>query len=196
MINNYDNLFIETMKLSRSTTMIYLIIWQIMNGMVTVFITEWFKTYRPVFQRRFKRQGFAYCDSCQQNFNLLLTDGYWNGGSPGFGDQDGDGYSNSLADVASYYYTTDLSDLDAMKLRRAILKMKILHQLTVAFGVTGNLSDSWDAYSNPAGAGQDGWMKTMLTCWKMIIVRSAVAIAPKKLMTPMACSPEEAGRLC
>lgn len=63
--------------------------------------------------------------SCQQNFALLATDGYWNGdagykidGSSAIGNQDGgttarpmfDGLdsSNSLADVAMYYYKTDL----------------------------------------------------------------------------------------
>ena len=66
--------------------------------------------------------------SCQQNFTLLSTDGYWNeGGSPAkqldgltdIGDADGslprplyDGTAtlNTLADVAAYYYETDLRD--------------------------------------------------------------------------------------
>lgn len=63
--------------------------------------------------------------SCQQNFAILSTDGYWNGsagyqvnGSTAVGNQDGgstakpmyDGLSKSdtLADVAMYYYKTDL----------------------------------------------------------------------------------------
>ena len=66
--------------------------------------------------------------SCQQNFTILTTDGYWNtnveSSSYGplkmdnvtqVGNQDGtlstpfkDTYSNSLADVAMYYYQTDL----------------------------------------------------------------------------------------
>lgn len=68
--------------------------------------------------------------SCQQNFTLLTTDGYWNGNSSGSGvvdlsnavikDQDGGstprpyyqgpsaGTVPSLADVAMYYYNTDL----------------------------------------------------------------------------------------
>lgn len=67
--------------------------------------------------------------SCQQNFTLLTTDGYWNGsdsnirditGATGVGNQDGsptlrpllDGsnVSDTLADVAKYYYDTDLRD--------------------------------------------------------------------------------------
>lgn len=69
--------------------------------------------------------------ACQQNFTILTTDGYWNGaagitiGGGGIGNQDNEdqGYSrrvdgafdgglpgatNTLADVAMYYYKTDL----------------------------------------------------------------------------------------
>lgn len=63
--------------------------------------------------------------SCQQNFTLLSTDGYWNetttptrlDGSTAVGDIDtalprplfdGNDQSNTLADVAAYYYETDL----------------------------------------------------------------------------------------
>jgi type IV pilus assembly protein PilY1 len=65
---------------------------------------------------------------CQQNFNILLTDGYWNRSSPSIGNTDingsgifdgnaaqsndggnyADGYSNTLADVAMKYYEEDL----------------------------------------------------------------------------------------
>ncbi len=57
---------------------------------------------------------------CQQNFTLLLSDGFWNGVSPGVGDTDGDGntdfdggsyadeYSDTLADVAMHFYERDL----------------------------------------------------------------------------------------
>ena len=68
--------------------------------------------------------------SCQQNFVILSTDGYWNGSytydlagtANGIGNQDGtetrtpprlDGTTtaNTLADVAEYYYNTDLRDI-------------------------------------------------------------------------------------
>ena len=51
--------------------------------------------------------------ACQKNFAILSTDGYWNdsnttgatkNGSGSIGDNDGDGYSGTLADVADYYY--------------------------------------------------------------------------------------------
>jgi len=66
--------------------------------------------------------------SCQQNFLILATDGAWNGdanaafniaNSGGVGDRDGDApkpmqdafkVSNTLADIAMYYYETDLRD--------------------------------------------------------------------------------------
>lgn len=69
--------------------------------------------------------------TCQQNYALLFSDGFWNGSSPNVGDRDaGTGkykggafadsagepsksWSNTLADVAMYYYETDLRpDLD------------------------------------------------------------------------------------
>ncbi|MGE0356819.1 MAG: pilus assembly protein [Burkholderiales bacterium] len=63
--------------------------------------------------------------SCQQNFSLLTTDGYWNDSFSGVGNEDNSnsgyttraygaydggltGASNTLADVAAYYYKTDL----------------------------------------------------------------------------------------
>lgn len=64
--------------------------------------------------------------SCQQNFTILSTDGYWNESDPGgyqmdgstaIGNQDnalarpqldGVNQSNTLSDVAAYYYNTDL----------------------------------------------------------------------------------------
>lgn len=63
--------------------------------------------------------------SCQQNFSILSTDGYWNGSTVNFslssgtvGNLDGGatprpmldttGTSNTLADIAKYYYETDL----------------------------------------------------------------------------------------
>jgi type IV pilus assembly protein PilY1 len=50
--------------------------------------------------------------ACRQSFSILTTDGYWNQTfSSSIGDSDGDGRSVTLADVASYYYKTDLSTL-------------------------------------------------------------------------------------
>lgn len=55
--------------------------------------------------------------SCQKNFTILATDGYWNDGYSGVGNTDGAANppskdflnaSNTLADLAYYYYHTDL----------------------------------------------------------------------------------------
>lgn len=55
--------------------------------------------------------------SCRQNFTILMSDGYWNGTtSPGVGNVDGemghpfeDTHSNTLADVAAYFWKNDLA---------------------------------------------------------------------------------------
>ncbi|MCU7915460.1 MAG: hypothetical protein KZQ65_06040 [Candidatus Thiodiazotropha sp. (ex Gloverina cf. vestifex)] len=61
--------------------------------------------------------------TCQQNFAIVMSDGFWNGGDPsvgntdadGAGDFDGQSYadtrSNTLADVAMHYYETDLLNI-------------------------------------------------------------------------------------
>ncbi|MGV8943465.1 MAG: hypothetical protein ACOH1S_05135, partial [Thermomonas sp.] len=49
--------------------------------------------------------------SCRASYTVLTTDGYWNedtGFTIDTGDVDGDGWSNTLADVAAYYWKTDL----------------------------------------------------------------------------------------
>lgn len=74
--------------------------------------------------------------SCQQNFALLTSDGYWNSsagtniGGGAIGNQDGSGTprpyyegptasSDSLADVAKYYYETDLRTLELSNCSRS-----------------------------------------------------------------------------
>jgi len=61
--------------------------------------------------------------ACQQNFAILMTDGFWTGGTPGLADDDQDNvidskyvypahqdaYNNTLADVAMKWYRTDLA---------------------------------------------------------------------------------------
>jgi type IV pilus assembly protein PilY1 len=62
--------------------------------------------------------------TCQQNFAIVMSDGYWNGVPPTVGNTDSDGagifdgysyadsWSNTLADVAMKYYEGDLLSLD------------------------------------------------------------------------------------
>jgi len=109
----------------------------------------------------------AYADpivsECQQNYSVLFTDGYWGGSSPytsAIDDEDGDGQADTLADVAHYFYTKDLSPLDDQVPTTPIDPGSHQHMVsfTVAFGVTGNLVDTDDdGYPNPELAEDDAW---------------------------------------
>jgi len=93
--------------------------------------------------------------SCQQNYAILMTDGYWNGSSPEVGNVDGtsshslvrasdrDGYSSTLADVAMKYYATDLKTSLANEVPIIAGKdeneAQHLVTFTVAFGVNGQI---------------------------------------------------------
>lgn len=95
--------------------------------------------------------------ACQQNYAILFTDGYW-GGDPAFtsaiDDEDGDGADDTLADVAHYFYNTDLSDLPDDVPTSPVDPNEAQHMVTftVAFGVQGNLVDTDD----------DGWPNPVL----------------------------------
>ena len=97
--------------------------------------------------------------SCQKNFTILFTDGYWNSSFSSISsDIDGDGKKPTVADIAYYYYKNDLNGLaDNVQADLPLeddLPLSSLsedgdprtHQhmvtFTVAFGVTGNLSDA------------------------------------------------------
>ena len=93
---------------------------------------------------------------CQQAFSIVMTDGYWNGYDPGVGNVDGDdgtpfadSYSDTLADVARYYYENDLSDAlpNEVPVNDCDSNHK-QHMVTygLSFGVKGELSPSYDAY--------------------------------------------------
>jgi len=101
--------------------------------------------------------SFASADDggeCQRAFAIILTDGYWNGNtSPSVGNADlntdsefdggcfEDNYDNTLADVAMYYYKTDLSTMEN-KVPFGILDINTQqHMVTygVSFGITGEI---------------------------------------------------------
>lgn len=107
--------------------------------------------------------------SCQQNFSVVMSDGYWNGSEPSVGNADSgstsdgdgsdteydggvyhdqaDGVSNTLADVAMHYYETDLSTLDnnVPGTPDDSNTQQHLVTYTVSFGVDGTLSANPDA---------------------------------------------------
>jgi len=107
---------------------------------------------------------------CQQNFTILMSDGYWNGGDPGVGNTDSDGsgpydggdyadtFSNTLADVAMRYYETDLSTLaDKVPVIAGVDDNNAQHMVTytVGFGVNGNLADD----QVPGQPNFNGWLE-------------------------------------
>jgi type IV pilus assembly protein PilY1 len=100
--------------------------------------------------------------ACQQNFTLLLTDGYWSDGDPAavIGDADGDGRNRTLADVARYYYNKDLSALANTVPTSVADSNNKQHMVTfgVGFGVRGDLVDTdGDGNPNPELEVDDTW---------------------------------------
>jgi len=114
---------------------------------------------------------------CQQNYNVLITDGYWNGSSPSVGNTDANGGStdtafdgdasqsndgrnyadddsNTLADVAMRNYETDLRpDLDDRVPGQPTVdeaEHQHLVTYTVGYGINGTLDP---ATSNPLDDG-------------------------------------------
>ncbi|WP_370981560.1 pilus assembly protein [Agaribacterium sp. ZY112] len=96
---------------------------------------------------------------CQHNYTMLLTDGYSNEGgntpSVNYGNKDKndteyggypyeDDYSNTMADIAMYYYSTDLdTNLDGKvksKNPEDLNEEQHMVTYTVAFGLAGNIT--------------------------------------------------------
>ena len=92
--------------------------------------------------------------SCQQSFTIILTDGYYDDLSTTLdGNTDGDnaapyadGYANTLADIAMYYYENDLNDLPNAVPKNKYDGATDQHMTTyaVTFGVNGTLTPADD----------------------------------------------------
>ena len=85
---------------------------------------------------------------CQQSFAIVMTDGFWNGSSPYIGNEDNgegqpyeDSWSNTLADVAMYYYQNHDLVNDATLADHVPGSATWQHLTTygVSFGVKGTL---------------------------------------------------------
>jgi type IV pilus assembly protein PilY1 len=127
--------------------------------LAAMFEYEWGGNGTPL-RRGLERVGRYYSDyygaydnpiisACQQNYAVLFTDGYWGGSEPytaAIGDEDGDGASDTVADVAHYFYNTDLSPLpnDVPTSPADNNEEQHMVSFTVAFGVSGNLTDADD----------------------------------------------------
>ncbi|MFO7643596.1 MAG: PilC/PilY family type IV pilus protein, partial [Desulfosarcina sp.] len=89
----------------------------------------------------------AYGGHCQQSFAVLMTGGYWNLQSENIyvGDVDGDDRSNTLADVAMYFYHRDLRANLADKVAANYMDDADWQHLVVygvSFGAEGTLDPS------------------------------------------------------
>ncbi len=151
VINEYYNLFVDMPPASASTSD-----YPAYNDSLVsdLFSYNWNGHGTPL-RNALRRTGEYYrgnisghpspiTSSCQKNFSILFTDGFWNGGSPSVGDRDGDGYSNTVADVAKRYYDLDLRpDLPNEVPSDAFDNNTKQHMVTftVAFGVEGALED-------------------------------------------------------
>ncbi|MGE5255394.1 MAG: pilus assembly protein [Hyphomicrobiales bacterium] len=89
--------------------------------------------------------------ACQQSFTVILTDGYYSDTEYQFGGGNADGdngapyadsLANTLADIAMYYYETDLNALPDQVPASQYDQATHQHMATyaVAFGVTGSLN--------------------------------------------------------
>lgn len=114
--------------------------------------------------------------SCQQNFALLTTDGYWNessnpkkiDGTSDIGNQDGGttsrpyfegavGASNSLADTAMYYYNTDLRTADLNNCTSSSTGADVCENNSPISPDDGNQAQHMVTYS--LGLGVDGQLR-------------------------------------
>lgn len=119
---------------------------------------------------------------CQQNFGLIMSDGFWNGGQPGgIGNADSgtgggfdgdatesndggnyeDSFSVTLADVAMHYYERDLSGLDnKVPVIAGVNEASHQHMVTytIGFGLTGTLDP---VTADPVAGGSSFWPDPM-----------------------------------
>jgi type IV pilus assembly protein PilY1 len=116
--------------------------------------------------------------ACQQSFTIIVTDGYYSDTShKPFGNTDGDddppfgnwgggrhpyadNYGGTLADIAMYYYASDLSDIENKVPTNTWDKANHQHMVTfaVAFGVSGTLDPhEFDADLNDGNGNTIVW---------------------------------------
>ncbi|MBL7004165.1 MAG: hypothetical protein ISR69_09090, partial [Gammaproteobacteria bacterium] len=107
--------------------------------------------------------------ACQQNFQVLMTDGYRNGSTPSnIGNADGnnntafdggnyaDTYSATLADVAMYYYENDLSALND-EVPTTVDVDEAAHQHLVTYTIAFGLKGTIDPATNDPDSGNVVW---------------------------------------
>ena len=114
-----------------------------------------------------QRTNSPIISSCQRNFSILFTDGFWNDTAlerPLRGDIDRDGYGtpySTLSDIAAYYYKNDLRP-DLVNNVAPTEKNPATYQhmvtLGVGFGVSATLKDTdGDGWPNPPLRENSDW---------------------------------------
>jgi len=116
------------------------------------------KYYEGKYTPNKKTYGSPIEFSCQKNYSLLLTDGFYTKDPPsGIANEDGDkstvydstgsyadAYSQTLADVAMYYYENDLSSMDnnvpINKVNDDLNSAQHMNTFTLSFGLEGTLA--------------------------------------------------------
>ncbi len=167
-LNRSDQLFVEVPAAGVTDYTSHI------TSMITTMFNRYYAADSTPLRSSLKRAGEYYRHglsgkadpiiySCQHNFTILMSDGYWNQDPLGsiIGEQDSDTKADTLADVAWYYYNTDLSALpNEVRTRlkipspwtQANLNMnQHMVNYTVAFGIQGLLTDSdGDGWPNPS----------------------------------------------
>jgi type IV pilus assembly protein PilY1 len=100
--------------------------------------------------------------SCRQSYTILTTDGYWNAAAAAAtaaqADVDGDGVANTLADVAKYYWKTDLLPTVTNNVpTNRLNKQNQQHMVTfsVGLGLEGSLRPTPEEAFNAVIAGKE-----------------------------------------
>ncbi len=116
------------------------------------------------FQNNLSGQANPIIAACQQNYAILMTDGYWNDTTninSSIGDTDGDGISQTLADIAYYFYNNNLQSSwpSNQLIPNSWDPATWLHLVTfsVGFGVVGNLTPGNNGWPNPPLAINADW---------------------------------------
>ena len=167
VINNYSSLFVEmpaaavTDYTSHNATLLSSFYSYNWAGLGTP-LRKGLERVGKYYQNTLTGKPTPITHSCQQNFTILFTDGYWTEGTsedPSVGNSDRDGHSNTLADVAHYYYATDLSGLVNDVPTSLFDTATHQHMVTfgVAFGVQGNLVAGSNGWPSPALTESGNW---------------------------------------
>ncbi len=170
-INDWNTVFVEVPDMSlddyaahNATLLDTMTGWEWVGGGSTTPLRSGLEVVGRYYDGGFHDYADPIVAECQQNYTVLFTDGYWVLNDPlhtsAIGDEDGDGVGETLADVAHYFYTKDLSPLDDKVPTTAVDPAEHQHMVTfaVAFGVAGSLVDTdGDGYPNPEQAEDDLW---------------------------------------